>query len=112
MRGLRRAARQGSSLLLEPRQDTLPGHPPLLPHHAAGAGRLGRDRGDRCRGRVHRGADRGGGVRRRGRPPPRGDPPGEAPPAPPAPPPPGPPPPPPPPKHPPPPPRRPGAAGG
>src|SRR4249919_1161737 len=42
-------------------------HPDRVP----GAGRLGRDRGDRRRGRVHRGPDRGRSVRRRDRALPR-----------------------------------------
>ena len=50
------------------RSRPLPGHPPLLPDHRAGAGRVGGARGRRSRDRVHRAADRGRSLRRRDRP--------------------------------------------
>ena len=53
------ASRRGSALLRAPGPHAVPGHPPLLPDHRAGAGRLGGAGGRRRSGRVHRGADRG-----------------------------------------------------
>ena len=46
----------------------LPGHPPLLPDHGAGPGRVGRARGRRCGVRFIEAADRGRRSRRRRRP--------------------------------------------
>ena len=77
----RRAARQGSALLLAARPGALPGHPPLLPDRLPGQGQLGDHAGDRRGRRLHRAPDRVGRVRRRGRPLPRHDPQGEAVPA-------------------------------
>ena len=65
----------------KPDRTLFAGHPPLLPDHRAGAGRLVGEPGRRRGGRVHRGADRVRRVRGRHRPLPRDDPQGKAVPA-------------------------------